>query len=141
VITLEDVLTIARAGYPHATAHFDDLIAKIIVLVPRDEALENPDGSGRLMARLFELDPRATVMLETVGSKADASDPETHATALSDLAYVYPAEVLANPALELLSLSDPAAWRRIVEQAHAAHDAHALNELAGKRWREVYTKP
>ena len=61
--------------------------------------------------------------------EADASDPSMSPVALSSLAFEYPDQVLANPSLPLIALSDPAAWREIVGGARIARARFAMLAL------------
>lgn len=49
-----------------------------------------------------------------------AGEPDTPVSKLLELCATFPDEVLANEALPLLSLEDPASWREIVDGARAA---------------------
>jgi hypothetical protein len=62
-----------------------------------------------------------------VGTVAAAKHPDTSPERLQELAMIYPEEVVANPVMNLLSLSEPAQWRRIQERVEAL-----------RSWRKVW---
>lgn len=65
------------------------------------------------------------------GSPGEAASPKVRPATLLPLADLYPAEVLANPLLDLLSLSDPALWGSIVERAEKALSEQGRALVAG----------
>lgn len=89
-----------------------------------------------------ESEPATYIEAVMAQERVRASDPETDGAALYHLAGLYPAEVLANPGLALLSLEDPRAWLRTSRRARLGVAKLALAPLlhsgAGQRTLRLF---